>query len=322
MKILIIRFSSIGDIVLTSPIIRCLKKQIINAEIHYLTKNVYKEIIDNNIYVDKTYSIINNIDEVKQQLKDENYDIVIDLHKNIRSIQISKFLKVKKTYTYNKQSIKRWLLTSLKINLLNNHVVDRYFGAVKKLNVINDGNGLDFFIPEELEIKPSNLPFTHIAGYAVIVVGAKHFTKTIPNNHLKELCMQIKIPIILIGGKDEFEIGRQLAEIDDFKIFNACGKYSITQSASIIKRAKYIITPDTGMMHIASAFQKKIISVWGSTHTALGFAPYQNSNNTVVIENKELKCRPCHKHGSAKCPKKHFKCMNDLDMQKVLGVIG
>ncbi|QQR97656.1 MAG: glycosyltransferase family 9 protein [Sphingobacteriales bacterium] len=321
MKILIIRFSSIGDIVLTSPIIRCIKKQISSAEIHFITKDIYKEIVENNIYVQKVYSINKHTDEVINELKNEQYDVIVDLHKNIRSFQIIKSLKAKQVYSYNKQTFKRWLLTSFKINLLNNHVVDRYFSAVKKLNIINDAQGLDFFIPEEKDIPIGNLPFTHIAGFIVIVIGAKHYTKTIPKHHLEYLCKEIKVPIILIGGKEDETLGNELSQIDAFKIMNACGRFSITQSASIIKRAKYVITGDTGMMHIATAFQKKIISVWGSTDKKLGFIPYQNTSNTVIIENHELKCRPCNKYGSSSCPKKHFKCMEDLDMQKIVDIL-
>lgn len=321
MKILLIRFSSIGDIVLTSPIIRCLKTQIAHVEIHYLTKNIYTEILKANPYIDKIHSIQKNTSEIIDLLKKEQYDVCIDLHNNIRSNQIKSALKIKNTYTFNKQSIKRWLLTSFKINLLNNHIIDRYFTAVKKLNVINDGKGLDYFIPEADEILIANLPFTHIAGYCVIVVGAKHFTKTIPLSKLKVLCQEIKMPIILVGGTDDYERAEQLASIDDFKIYNACGKLNINNSASIIKKAKFVITGDTGMMHIAAAFQKRIISVWGGTHKNLGYYPYQNNNNTVYIENESLSCRPCHRFGRANCPKKHFKCMNDLDMQKIIELV-
>ncbi len=321
MKILIIRLSSIGDIVLTTPIIRCLRNQIPNVELHYITKNMFKEIVENNKYIDKVYAFDDDFDAVLQQLKSENYDAIIDLHSNIRSYQIQRYLKVKRVFRYSKQRFKRWLQIQFKLKLLQSHIVDRYFTAVRKLNVINDGNGLDFFIPENEDINISKLPFTHIAGFVVIVVGAKHFTKKIPLAKLEELCRNIKMPIILIGGIEDAYLGTQLSSIDSFKIYNACGKYSITQSASIIKRAKAVITADTGMMHIAASFHKKIFSVWGSTEKSLGFAPYQNSNNTIIIENNQLKCRPCHKHGNASCPKKHFKCMQNLDMQKIVDII-
>ena len=321
MKILIIRFSSIGDIVLTSPIIRCVKNQLANSEVHYLTKNSFKEILSSNPFVSKIYTIEKEVSEVINQLKEEKYDLIIDLHDNIRSHQVSSALKTK-TVRYNKQRFKRFLLTAFKINLLNNHVVDRYFTAVKKLNVINDGKGLDYFIPEKDEIPPANLPFTHLAGFCVIVVGAKHFTKTIPLDKLKELCEKITIPIMLIGGLEDAYTGTQLEAIDNFKIYNACGKFNINQSASIIKKAKFVITGDTGMMHIAAALNKRIISIFGGTEKRLGFTPYNtNTSQNVMIENTNLSCRPCHKHGLPACPKNHFKCMNELDMQKVIDVL-
>lgn len=320
MKILIIRFSSIGDIVLTSPVIRCIKQQVNNAEVHFITKTIYKEIVCNNPYLTKVHCINDSVNEIKEALLKENFDLIIDLHDNLRSHQVSKLLGVK-TYRYNKQRFKRFLLIQFKIDALKNHVVDRYFSAVKKLNVINDGKGLDYFINEKEEISPAQLPFTHIAGYAVIVIGAKHFTKRIPLEKLAALCQKITIPIILLGGKEDAYTGTQLEAIDKFKIYNACGNYSINQSASVLKRAKFVITPDTGMMHIAAAFQKRIIAVFGSTDKRLGFVPYQNNSNTAIIENTTLGCRPCHKHGLEKCPKGHFKCMNDLDMQKVIDVL-
>lgn len=320
MKILIIRFSSIGDIVLTSPVIRCVKNQLENCEVHYLTKNSFKEIIESNPYVLKVYSIEKEVTEVTDQLIKEHYDVIIDLHDNIRSHRVSAILKAK-TYRYNKQRFKRFLLTQFKINLLNNHVVDRYFTAVKKLNIINDGKGLDYFIPEKDEIPPAKLPFTHIAGFCVLVIGAKHFTKQIPKEKLEELCTKITMPIMLIGGVEDTYLGTQLESIDKFKIYNACGNFNINQSASIIKKAKFVVTPDTGMMHIAAAFNKRIISIFGSTEKRLGFTPYNNNANSVMIENTNLSCRPCHKHGLDKCPKDHFKCMLDLDMQKVIDVI-
>ncbi len=320
MKILIIRFSSIGDIVLTSPVIRCLKNQLANCEIHYLTKHSYKDMLVANPYITKVFAIENEVSEVMDALTKEHYDLIIDLHDHLRSHQVSLTLKVK-TYRYNKQRFKRFLLTQFKINLLNNHVVDRNFSAVKKLNVINDGKGLDYFIPEQDEIPPAKLPFTHLAGYCVVVIGAKHFTKQIPTKKLEELCAKISIPIMLIGGLDDAYLGTQLESIDQFKIYNACGKFNINQSASIIKKAKYVIAPDTGMMHIAAAFNKRIISIFGGTDKRLGFTPYNNNANSVMIENTNLSCRPCHKHGLAACPKGHFKCMNDLDMQKVIDVL-
>jgi heptosyltransferase-2 len=309
-----------GDVVLTTPVIRCIQQQVPNAELHYLTKDIFAEIVSANPYVSKTYSLKKEVMEVVPALLEEQYDLIIDLHNNIRSRQVSSLLKVK-TFRYNKQSFKRFLLTQFKLDLLNNHIVDRYFTAVKQLNVINDGKGLDYFIPEAEEIPTQNLPFTHLAGFVAIVVGAKHFTKRIPKEKLEALCAGIAMPIMLIGGVEDAYLGTQLEAIDKFKIYNGCGKFSIHQSASLIKKAKAVITPDTGMMHIAAAFNKRIISIWGGTDKRLGFAPYPSNSSSVIIENVQIACRPCHRFGRETCPKGHFKCMKELDMQKVLDIL-
>lgn len=321
MKVLIIRFSSIGDIVLTTPVIRCLKTQLPEAELHYITKQPYRDMLAANPHLSKIYTIDKEVAEVADKLKTEKYDLVIDLHNNIRSRQVTALFKAE-VHRYNKKSFKRFLLTQFKIDLLHDHVVDRYFTAVHGLGVINDGKGLEYFIPEKEEVQSMHLPFTHIAGYAVLVVGAKHFTKRIPEVKLEELCRKLSLPVILLGGLEDAYEGTRLESTDKFKIFNACGKFTINQSASIIRRAKFVITPDTGMMHIAAAFNKRIISIWGGTEKRLGFTPYQsNSANSVIIENTSLSCRPCHKYGLDSCPKGHFKCMLGLDMQKVIDVL-
>jgi len=320
MKILLVRFSSIGDLVLTSPIIRCLKQQLANAEIHYLTKNIFKDIWSAYPYLTKVYGIDTEVFELKNELISEQYDLMIDLHDSIRSHQVASLLKCK-TFRYNKQRFKRFMLIQFKINWLNNHIVDRYFSAVEKLNVINDGKGLDYFIRETDEIGFAQLPFTHIAGFGVLVIGAKHYTKQIPFEKLQEICQKTSIPLILIGGMEDAYKGAQLEAIDKYKLYNACGNYSINQSASVIRKAKFVITPDTGMMHIAAALNKRIISIFGGTEKRLGFAPYQNNAQSAMIENTTIKCRPCHKHGLDDCPKNHFRCMLDLDMQKVIDII-
>ncbi len=315
MKILIIRFSSIGDIILTSPIIRCLKQQIPDAEIHYLCKDIYSGLLINNIYIDKVHSFKDSLAEIIPQLKEEKYDLIVDLHKNIRSFIVKLNLKTK-YYSFNKINIRKWLYVNFKINLMPDvHIVDRYFNTVSKLNIQNDGKGLDYFIPEDEQVGTGDFPINFHKEYAVMVIGGKHFTKQIPDYKIIEICKTTSIPIILVGGKEDREKAENIRKsAENRDIFNACGIFTINQSASVIENAKVIITPDTGMMHIASAFNKKIISVWGNTVPEFGFYPYNGQmNGSEIIEIKNLKCRPCSKIGYAKCPKKHFDCMNKID---------
>lgn len=314
MKILILRFSSIGDIILTSPVVRCLKQQLKNSEIHFLTKKSFVSVVQNNPNIDKVFSFEKDVDEILPELKKENYNWVIDLHHNLRSMQMKRALD-KPSKSFNKLNIEKWLLVNLKINRLpNKHIVERYFETVAHIGVKNDLKGLNFFIDVKDEIDISSLPKEFSTGYIALVIGAKHNTKKLPTEKIISICKKINRPIVLIGGKEDMETGEKItSQISN--IFNACGKYNLQQSASLIKQAKKVITHDTGMMHIAAAFQKNIISIWGNTVPEFGMYPYMPGNelNSQIVEVENLSCRPCSKIGFEKCPKGHFKCMNEID---------
>lgn len=320
MKFLIIRFSSIGDIVLTTPVIRCLKKQVAEAEVHYLTKNSFKGIIESNPHVDKLHLLRDDFDETVNELKQEKFDYIIDLHRNLRTLKVKKALGKVPAYSFNKLNIRKWLLTAFKINLMPHvHIVDRYLETLKPFGVKNDGRGLDYFIPEKDVVPDTDIPAAQSLGYIGIVIGAAHNTKKLPLDKLKELCTKIDHPIILLGGAEDREIGNEIASIDPIKIYNSCGKFNLNESADLVRRAKVIVTHDTGLMHIAAAFKKPIISIWGNTVPSFGMSPY--FGNTMVkndlFEIKGLYCRPCSKIGYSRCPLGHFKCMRKHDMSVV-----
>lgn len=319
MKILIIRFSSIGDIVLTTPIVRCIKQQIPNVTIHYLTKPTFKAIVASNPYIDVVKLLDEDWQKMITDLQQEKYDYVIDLHHNLRTLRVKKSLKTT-AFSFNKLNMQKWLLTALKINILPPiHIVDRNFETVKSLGVINDGKGLDYFIPENDCIKQKDLPAQHQFGFIGIVIGAALNTKKMPVQKLKELCEKIEYPIILLGGKEDKENGEIIAAHDNVKIYNACGKFNLNESADIVRKAKLIITHDTGLMHIAAAFKKPILSIWGNTVPAFGMTPYFGNEVTITNIKYEIKlsCRPCSKIGYNKCPKKHFKCMKLQNVEQI-----
>lgn len=311
-KILVIRFSSIGDIVLTSPVVRCLQKQT-GAEIHFITKKSFAGIVANNPYISKVYSFEDSVHEVGEQLKAEQYDFVVDLHHNVRSLQVKRLLKVPYA-AFPKLNIEKWLLVNLKINRLPAiHIVDRYFQTVKKLGVKNDGAGLDYFIPEADHIAVETLPATHRTGYIALVTGAKFATKQMPVSKMVEIIHKLNRPVVLLGGKEDTETGEAVAAGCGALVYNACGKYNLSQSASLLKQADFVITHDTGLMHIAAALKKKIYSVWGNTVPAFGMTPYLPGEGSKIIEVKNLACRPCSKIGHSRCPKGHFRCMTEIN---------
>ena len=325
MKFLIIRLSSIGDIVLTSPVVRCLKKQLLTAEVHYLTKRSFRSLVEPNPYVDKVHLVENDLKNVIPQLRDEQFDYVIDLHHNLRSLKIKRALG-KKSFSFDKLNIEKWILTNFKRNHLPDvHIVDRYLETVSPFGIKDDGAGLDYFIPQNEVVPETDIPATHHAGYIAVVIGAALNTKRYPMHKVMEFCKSIQHPVMLLGGKEDAEDGSKVASIDEFKIYNACGKFSINESADLVRRAKLVVTNDTGLMHIATAFKRPVISLWGNTVPAFGMYPYYGNNFLShharpydILEVNNLKCRPCSKIGYPKCPLSHFKCMENIDPALVL----
>lgn len=322
-KILIIRFSSIGDIVLTTPLIRCLHEQLPGAQIHYLTKEKFHKVLEANTYIHKTHLFRDDLKGVIRTLKKEHFDFVVDLHRNIRSARVKMALR-KPSGTFNKLNYEKWLRVNFKTNKLPDiHIVDRYFDAVKKLNVRNDGQGLDYFIPDEDLLTHNDLPGVYSGGFVALVVGAMHYTKMMPEERLIDLCGMIDKPVILLGGPDDHARAQRIASASKERIFNACGIFNINQSASLISLAEKVITHDTGLMHIAAAFRKEIYSLWGNTIPEFGMYPYlpAGEGKSVIMQTEGLSCRPCSKIGFAKCPKKHFKCMMDIDLEQLSAMI-
>ncbi len=325
MKILIIRFSSIGDIVLTTPVIRCLKNQS-GAEIHFLTKIQYRSIIEHNPYITRCWFIEKNIQGVIPQLKKEKFDAIVDLHKNLRSFALRRKLSCP-AYDFDKLNLQKWLMVNWKIDRLpHRHIVHRYMESVRHWNVHYDNKGLDYFIPSDARKKTVDFLNYHQLqekGYHVFVLGAAHNTKK-PHYELIYHCIENShLPMVLIGGKEEMEQGKKLSAASQ-NAFDACGQFDINGSAALIDKAQKVITPDTGMMHIAAALDKNIISIWGNTIPEFGMYPFlpSTSNATsVIVENKALKCRPCSKLGSPQCPQKHHDCIKGISYMNLIQLI-
>jgi ADP-heptose:LPS heptosyltransferase len=292
-----------------------------DAEIHYLTKKAFLPIVQAIGHTDKIYTIEAEVSEVIDSLKNESYDFIVDLHHNLRTMQVKSALK-KKSAAFPKLNIEKWLYVNLHINRLPKiHIVDRYFETLRSLGIKNDEQGLEYHIPKNEEIDLNTLPASHRNGYIGFVIGARHYTKQLPAHKIISICNKIDMPIILLGGKEDEAKAIQIEQAVGTKVYNACGKYSINGSASLVRQAKKIITHDTGLMHIAAAFKKDIISVWGNTAPEFGMYPYKPGVNSHIVEVTGLSCRPCSKIGYKECPKKHFKCMEQIDEKKIIDSI-
>lgn len=307
--------------VLTTPVIRSLKQQLPDAEIHFLTKQKFYPVIRANPHLSAIHLLKDDMPSLIRELREENYDFIVDLHKNLRSLRVKRALKIP-SGTFSKLNFKKWLLVNLKIDRLPKlHIVDRYFRAVKKLGVENDRLGLEYFIPDDDDMLITDLPSLHTEGFIAFVIGGMHDTKMLPEEKMVELCKLVNKPVVLLGGPAEREKGDRIVRECGKTIYNSCGLYNINQSAAIIRLADKVITHDTGLMHIAAAFHREIHSLWGNTVPAFGMAPYLPSGEgkSCIYEVEGLSCRPCSKIGYAKCPKKHFRCMMDQDLSALAG---
>lgn len=283
---------------LTTPVVRRLKLQLEGeVEVHYLTKKSFASLLTSNPHITKVHAIEKATAEVIEELRELDFDYVIDLHKNVRSAMVKRDLRGL-SFTLDKLNYKKWLLVNFGIDRMpKTHIVDRYLDTIRGFGTEDDGKGLDFFIPQDSEVALASVPdFLH-SGYVALAIGAAHIGKRMSLEQLTEILDKIELPVILIGGPQDLEIAERLTR-NRSHVYNACGKYSVLESASLIKQAQVVIAGDTGMMHIASAFGKCIVSVWGCTVPELGMGPYRPHPKSIIIEPKELTKRPCSKLGN------------------------
>jgi heptosyltransferase-2 len=262
------------------------------------------------------------MDATLAELKAEKFDFILDLHRNIRSRIIKTRLRIPAS-TYPKDRWKVLLHTRFKIGKLPaRHTVDRYAAALAPLECTLDEQGLELFLPDSFREEAKRKITEHLPGAQpiAVVLGGNFATKKWPTAYFIQLLNALKRPAILLGGPDEATEATEISQAITIPHFNAVGKANLLESAALMAESTFVITHDTGLMHIAVALKLPTASIWGSTTPELGFAPYR-SPNALIVQHPGLSCRPCSKLGHAKCPKGHFKCMNELTPEMVLNAI-
>lgn len=318
-RILIIRLSSLGDILLTTPLIRTIKNRFPKIEIDFLLKSEYQDVLKNNPHLNKIFLYSNNYNNaVVEEIENSNnpkYDLIIDLQNNIRSRRITSKLKIR-TVRFKKYTFRKFILVQTKINLMKNLplIPERY---AKTIGIDLDKSGVEIF--------SDKIPSDKISGLNKIVgicPGAKHFTKRYPIEYQIQLCKQLvenNFNVVLFGGKiDEgicSEISSKVPEV-----INLQNNDDILQTVSDMKMCDIIICNDSGLMHVASSLDKKLIAIFGSTVKEFGFMPY-NCSNSIIVENENLGCRPCSHIGRRSCPKTHFNCMKKIKPEDIIKLI-
>lgn len=318
-KLLIVRFSSIGDIVLTTPVIRCVKQQWHgDVEVHYITKRQYAFLLEQNPYVDRIHTIERSTNEIIEELRDIGFDYIIDLHHNARSFFLKRKLKPALAFAFNKLNREKWLLVNFGINQLPNvHIVDRYLETLKAFKIENDKRGLDYFLPEADKVEMDKLPPEFQSGYLTFVIGGQHRGKKLPPEKIARLCSELQYPVVLLGGKEDEDAAAKILSLQTGKTWNAVGKFNFNQSASLIDQSVAVISHDTGLMHVAAAFKKPVISVWGGTVPEFGMSPYLPGEGSHIVEPRHLKKRPCSKLGN-RCKYKPCRCVEEVSEHEIV----
>jgi ADP-heptose:LPS heptosyltransferase len=321
LKILLIRFSSIGDIVLTFPVVNAIRKSFPEAKIHFASKKSFETLLLGAEGIDQFHLLSDSFSSFKDEVKKEKFDYIIDLHNNLRTRRLT-FGSSAKIARFDKLNIRKWLFTKWKLKVMPNmHIVDRYLDTLKVLGIHSVDQTRNTFTVPLLErvIIPERFP--KIQGpFVTIAIGAQFKTKRVPKEKWAEIIQEIDGNIVLIGGEMDREIGDWLIENSPSKVMvNTCGKLTILESASVVSQAKSLLTNDTGMMHIAACFDTQIISIWGNTTPEFGMSPYrpEGTKTDKIFQVEGLACRPCSKIGFQECPKKHFHCMTKHDAKAI-----
>ncbi len=326
-RILVIRFSSIGDILLATPLLRLLRQRFSGARIDMVIKEQYKPLLAHNPYIDSLYTLntpgsFRELRDLRKRLP-KDYDLVVDIHNNLRSRYLTFRMRGKRKIC--KHKFKRFLLVAFNFNVYRKitPVYRRYLQTVTKWGITDDGEGLELYVDESVNKRISTWldaqdvrPQKTIVG---IVPGASFWNKRWPVEKFsavcEHLCANCDARILLFGSSDEQHIAQAIAESFGKKAVNCAGELSLIETACALSRCDAVITNDSGLMHMATALKIPTVAIFGPTTRELGFFP--TGPNTAVVERPDLYCRPCTHIGMNRCPEKHFRCMKEIEPEEV-----
>ncbi len=329
--------SSIGDIILTSPVVRQLRRNFPEAQIDYLVRKEYAAVIKHNPHLSNVIEFDAKGEDhalqlMRQYIQDAEYDLILDLHRNIRSKYLRRFLNHPRIYKISKNQVPRFLLVNTGLNLykqLNPYplsVAAKYLRAGKSVGLDPSDLKLDVYLPEETQKKGEQIwQRLHDEGARVVIApGARHYTKCWPAAYYARLIELIHQEFgwtsVLVGGPDEAEMAASIENRAGEQIVDSlAGRISLLETFAIIQESLLFISNDSGLMHVAAAYQKPQIAIFGSTTRELGFFPV--NENATIVENNSLNCRPCTHIGKSACPREHFKCMLEVTPEEVFSAL-
>ena len=324
-KILLVRFSSIGDIVLTFPVVAAIKSHFPDCQIDYVTKKRFATLLEACPDLNQTFLLDHSLSQLRQQIDFKQYDVIFDLHHNLRT-RLLLWACGAKVHRFPKNNLQKWLLTKFKVRpKQRTHVVERYLQPLSELvpawkpfySSLNYDIPItaQFDVEERFQVKPKT--------YIAMAIGAQFATKRLPTDLLIQLLEQIRQPIVILGGKEDLQTAELiLKNCHQAKVISAVGQTNIHESAWLIQNAKALLTHDTGLMHIGASFDLPIHVIWGNTTRDFGMYPYRlEQEDTFHYEVQDLACRPCSKIGHQACPKGHFDCMRKQDLPGIANAL-
>jgi lipopolysaccharide heptosyltransferase II len=334
-KILIIRFSSLGDVILASPLIRVLRNAYPTAIIDFVVKSEYADAVRFNPHLSSVIefktSEFEELKALRKTLYKTGYDTIIDIHNSLRSRFLRFVSGARNVYTIRKQVLARFALVQFKWNIYRRALSasERYFQTGRALQLHDDGNGVEVFVPDAVrESTGMILSGCHLEHYSTVVglaPSSRHFTKRWPPDRFVELGIALarkhRAKVLVFGGKEDGDYCGDIAQMINADLGSRvaesfAGNFSLLETAAALDFCNIVVSNDTGLMHLAAARKRKLVAIFGSTVKEFGFFPCGTEH--IVVEEQGLACRPCSHIGLGRCPKGHFKCMKDITVDRVL----
>lgn len=324
-RILIVRFSSIGDIVLTFPVVQAIKSLFPDSKIDYVTKKNFKVLLEACPAIDHVFLLEDSLYDLRRKINLAQYDAILDLHNNLRTRLLLGF-HLKRVFRFPKNNLEKWLLTSFKIFPKKRiHVVERYLSTLSELvsDWTLDTATHQYIIPSSAKFDIQERFHFTPKSYVAIAIGAQFATKRLPTYMLIDLVKKITGQVLLLGGKEDQAASNAILDAcQGQNVVSAVGLTNIHESAWLVKNARALVTHDTGLMHIGASFDVPLHVIWGNTIRDFGMYPYRLEQDEVFhFEVADLPCRPCSKIGHQSCPKGHFACMRKQDLSSIAAAI-
>lgn len=328
-----LRLSAIGDIVLTTPLLRVLRRRFPNARIDFVVKKPFTELVEHSPHLNTVHGVdpaagFQSLMQLGRHLRNLRYNLVLDLHRNFRTILLTQLCAAPVVAHYKKPLLRRWLMVKFKLSTMQQvpPVSQRYLRTAAFLEVEDDGAGTELFWKEAHEEEA--LRALQEAGWKkdqrllAVAPGAGYFTKRWPLAYFAEVVRRFNnehrdMAVAILGGPQDREYGSFIRAQSGVEVFDLTGRCSLLASAAVIKRSRLLLANDSGLMHIAEAVRTPVLALFGSTTRELGFFPQRSSSH--VIEHHSLSCRPCSHLGYPACPRGHFRCMKEITPHQVLG---